>query len=76
VINIPNTDHWYIIYHRFNRPNGINLVSQGAAGFYREVCIDELKFDAHGNIIKVVPTLVGIDPIVSPSGVGSKKKIR
>ena len=74
VINVPNTDKWYIIYHRFNRPNGINLVAQGAAGYFREVCIDELKFDASGNIIQVVPTLIGIDPVTTPVGIDSKKK--
>lgn len=40
---------YYIIYHRHNNPKSVH-------GFNRQVCIDELKFDAQGNIIPVVPT--------------------
>lgn len=40
---------YYIVYHRHNNPNSIH-------GFNRQVCIDELKFDAQGNIIPIVPT--------------------
>ncbi len=67
VIRIPNTDKWYIIYHRFNRPNGITMGD--AAGYNREICIDELKFDESGNIIQVSPTLIGIDPNIATTGV-------
>lgn len=55
VLQIPGTDEWYIVYHRFSRPNGIKMGD--AAGFHREVCIDKLKFDAQGAILPVVPTL-------------------
>lgn len=58
VINIPGTDKWYIVYHRFSIPNGIKMGD--AAGFHREVCIDELKFDEAGNILETIPTLEGI----------------
>ncbi|MCB0629184.1 MAG: family 43 glycosylhydrolase [Saprospiraceae bacterium] len=54
-------DQWYIVYHRFNKPNGINMGD--AAGFNREVCIDKLSFDANGAILKVQPTLAGIAPL-------------
>lgn len=54
VLQIPGKDEWYIVYHRFNYPNGINMGD--AAGFNREVCIDQLFFDAEGNIIPVKPT--------------------
>ncbi len=40
---------YYIVYHRHNNPKSIH-------GFNRQVCIDELKFDAQGNIIPIVPT--------------------
>ena len=40
---------YYIVYHRHNNPKSVH-------GFNRQVCIDELKFDAQGNIIPVVPT--------------------
>ncbi|MBQ7471768.1 MAG: discoidin domain-containing protein, partial [Prevotella sp.] len=40
---------YYIVYHRHNNPKSIH-------GFNRQVCIDELKFDAQGNILPIVPT--------------------
>ncbi|WP_422395438.1 family 43 glycosylhydrolase [Robertkochia solimangrovi] len=55
VIQVPGKDEWYIVYHRFPIPDGINMGD--AAGFHREVCIDALKFDADGKIIPVEPTL-------------------
>ncbi|WP_202802008.1 family 43 glycosylhydrolase [Catenovulum agarivorans] len=58
VINKAGTDDWYIIYHRFNRPNG--LVMGGDAGFHREVCIDKLVFNADGSIRQTKPTLEGL----------------
>lgn len=61
VIQIPGTDEWYMVYHRFTIPKGITMGR--AAGFNREVCIDRLYFDEEGNIIPVKPTLEGIQPI-------------
>ena len=61
VINVPGTDDWYIVYHRFTRPKGISM--GGAAGFNREVCIDKLSFTEDGSIIPVKPTLKGIEPV-------------
>ena len=58
VLNIPGTDTWYIIYHRFNRPKGIAMGE--AAGYNREVCIDQLFFNQDGTIKEVKPTLEGI----------------
>lgn len=55
VLQIPGKDEWYIVYHRFNRPNGIKMGD--AAGFHREVCIDKMEFNANGSIKAVVPTL-------------------
>ncbi|MDR2955573.1 MAG: family 43 glycosylhydrolase [Prevotella sp.] len=55
VIQIPGKDEWYIVYHRFNRPNGIHMGD--AAGFHREVCIDKMEFDENGNIQVITPTL-------------------
>lgn len=54
VLKIPNKDEWYIVYHRFNRPDGIRMGD--AAGFHREVCIDRMFFDENGNIKKVIVT--------------------
>ncbi|WP_423738497.1 family 43 glycosylhydrolase [Christiangramia crocea] len=61
VINKPGTDEWYIVYHRFTRPEGIEMGR--AAGFHREVAIDKLEFSEDGSIIEVEPTLEGIQPL-------------
>ncbi|OYX83725.1 MAG: beta-xylosidase [Flavobacteriales bacterium 32-34-25] len=61
VIQIPGTDEWYMVYHRFTIPKGITMGR--AAGYNREVCIDRLYFDEQGNIIATKPTLEGIQPI-------------
>ncbi len=61
VIQIPGTDEWYLVYHRFTIPKGIEMGR--AAGYNREVCIDRLYFDEAGNIIQVKPTLEGIQPL-------------
>ncbi|KQB42893.1 Beta-xylosidase [Flavobacterium daejeonense] len=61
VIQIPGTDEWYIVYHRFTVPKGIEMGR--SAGYNREVCIDRMYFDEAGNIIEVKPTLEGIQPL-------------
>ncbi|MEU0114087.1 family 43 glycosylhydrolase [Streptomyces bobili] len=55
VVHVPNTDDWYIAYHRFAIPGG--------DGTHRETTIDKLEFDADGQLKKVVPTLGSIDPV-------------
>lgn len=55
IIQIPGKDEWYIVYHRFRRPNAVKM--GWAAGYHREVCMDKLEFDVDGNIIAVKPTL-------------------
>lgn len=65
VINVPGTDDWYIVYHRFTRPKGITMGRP--AGFHREVCIDKLTFAEDGSIIEVTPTLEGIAPVTIPA---------
>jgi hypothetical protein len=53
ILNVPGTDEWYIVYHRFSIPGG--------DGTHRETTIDELHFDAEtGLILNVVPTVGGI----------------
>lgn len=61
VIQIPGRDEWYIVYHRFNYPNGIKMGD--AAGYNREVCIDKLEFNADNTIRQTIPTHAGIKPI-------------
>ncbi|MFM9443257.1 family 43 glycosylhydrolase [Streptomyces acidiscabies] len=55
VVQVPNSDDWYIAYHRFAIPGG--------DGTHRETTIDKMEFDANGLIKKVVPTLSSIDPV-------------
>ena len=43
-IQIPGKDEFYIVYHRFNYPKGIEMGQ--SAGFHREVCIDKLVLGA------------------------------
>jgi beta-xylosidase len=52
IINVPNTDDWYICYHRFAIPKG--------NGTNREVTIDRLYFDDQGLMKPVVPTLESV----------------
>lgn len=62
VVQIPGKDEWYIVYHRFNYPNGIYMGA--AAGYNREVCIDKLEFNEDGTIKPVTPTHQGIKPVI------------
>ena len=55
VIRRPDTNEWYIVYHRFARPDAIKLGWE--AGYYREICIDKLEFNDDGTLKPVVPTL-------------------
>ncbi|PPK85044.1 glycosyl hydrolase family 43 [Neolewinella xylanilytica] len=61
VLRVPDTDEWYLVYHRFTYPHGIHMGR--AAGFHREVAIDRLTFNADGSIVPVAPTHGGIDPV-------------
>ncbi|WP_321286794.1 family 43 glycosylhydrolase [uncultured Sunxiuqinia sp.] len=60
-IQVPGKDEWYLVYHRFTYPKGIEMGRSG--GFHREVCIDKLAFSPAGEILEVDPTLKGIDPL-------------
>ena len=55
VLNIPGTDRWYMVYHRFTRPEGIKMGLSG--GYNREICIDPMYFNSDGTIVPVKPTL-------------------
>ena len=52
VIHHPQTDQWYIVYHR--RPLGDNAAN------HRETCIDYLYFDSNGKIAPVRITTEGV----------------
>ncbi|MEU1475116.1 family 43 glycosylhydrolase [Streptomyces sp. NPDC005760] len=60
VVNVPGTDDWYIVYHRFalNGPG-----KPGGDGMHRETTVDRMEFAADGTIKPVVPTLAGIRPV-------------
>lgn len=55
VLQIPEKDEFYIVYHRFSRPNGIHMGR--AAGYHREVCIDKMEFNEDGTIKVIIPSL-------------------
>ncbi|WP_369240692.1 family 43 glycosylhydrolase [Streptomyces sp. R21] len=55
VVHVPDTDDWYIAYHRFAIPGG--------DGTHRETTVDKMEFDSDGLIKKVVPTLTSVDPV-------------
>ncbi|WP_158989145.1 family 43 glycosylhydrolase [Mucilaginibacter sp. L196] len=61
VLQLPGKDEWYLVYHRFNYPNGIFMGD--AAGYNREVCIDKMDFESDGRIKQVIPTKVGIKAV-------------
>lgn len=58
VLNVPDTDDWYIVYHRFeiNQFGDIEDYST-EAGNHRELCMDKMEFDEDGQIIPVTATL-------------------
>ncbi|MEN3322427.1 family 43 glycosylhydrolase [Mariniflexile soesokkakense] len=58
ILQIPGKDEWYIVYHRFDYPNGIKMGR--SAGYNREVCIDKVEFQTDGSIKQVKPTHEGI----------------
>ena len=58
ILHVPDTDDYYIVYHRFWTPLGQPL--NGGLGNNRETCVDKLEFDEEGYMKKVTPTLVGI----------------
>lgn len=54
VLQVPGTDEWYIVYHRFAIPGG--------DGTHRETTIDRLTLSADGYFERVTPTLEGVEP--------------
>ncbi|TDZ59664.1 Xylosidase/arabinosidase [Colletotrichum trifolii] len=59
MFNVPGTDDWYIVYHRFAIPGG--------GGYRRETTIDHVYFDsATGLIQPVVPTLTRVEAQTVP----------
>ena len=60
VLQLPNKDEWYIVYHRINK-NYLDW-SKGP-GWHRETCIDKLEFYPDGRIKPVVPTHQGVKRI-------------
>lgn len=48
-------EKYYIVYHKMEYPR----MFEGRSGS-RQTCIDELRFDDEGNILKVIPTKTGV----------------
>lgn len=57
VLQIPDTDEWYIVYHRINKDY---IERDKGPGVHREVCIDRMYFNEDGTIQPVKPTLRGV----------------
>ena len=74
ILQIPGRDEWYIVYHRFTRPDGIKMQGD-SAGYFREVCIDKLDFNADGSVKQVQPTLEGIHPVKPGNVTNGMKEI-
>ena len=55
MINVPNTDKWYIVYHR--RPLGETNSN------HRVVCVDKLFFNEDDTIQPVKMTFLGVKPV-------------
>ncbi len=70
ILNVPGTDEWYIVYHRFGMPGG--------NGNHRETTIDRLTIGPDGLFQRVTPTLEsvsartvpGAEPIVRANATG------
>ncbi|MEW2402397.1 family 43 glycosylhydrolase [Streptomyces sp. NPDC046862] len=60
VVNVPGTDDWYIVYHRFAVPGP---GTPRGDGMHREAALDRLTFAADGSIEAVVPTLESVAPL-------------
>ena len=60
IINVPDTDRWYILYHRFNFPARFEGDESDYYGVHRELCLDKFTFDNNGRIVKAKPTLEGV----------------
>jgi len=57
VINIPGTDEWYVVYHRFSIEKYGDCEEFSTEEYMqREVCIDRMYFDDDGNILPIKPT--------------------
>lgn len=57
ILNIPGTDEWYILYHRFDAEKFGDVEEMNfAAGCSRQICIDRMYFDDEGNILPIKPT--------------------
>jgi hypothetical protein len=54
MLQVPGTDDWYLVYHRFAIPGG--------DGVRRETTIDKMTFNRDGTIKPVVPTLESVAP--------------
>ena len=51
VVNIPDTDRWYTVYHRHAIPDG--------NGYKRQTCLVRMEFNVHGSIKPM-------DPLTTP----------
>lgn len=56
-----NKDRYFMAYHRFYTP--LNIFTSGdGLGKHRETCVDEITFDANGEMV-ISPTLEGVSAV-------------
>ncbi|KAL0940117.1 Xylosidase/arabinosidase 2 [Colletotrichum truncatum] len=68
MFNVPGTDDWYIVYHRFAIPGG--------GGYRRETTIDHVYFDSETGLIKpVVPTLTSVKAQTVPKQIQRRSRV-
>lgn len=48
--------NYYIVYHRHN-------IAKSVHGFNRQLCIDKMEFAPNGDILPIIPTHQGINPL-------------
>lgn len=60
ILQIPERDEWYIVYHRINAQY---IDKASGPGFHRQVCIDKMFFNADGTIKPIEPTHEGVAPV-------------
>lgn len=71
ILNVPGTDDWYIVYHRFAQ----SVPAAQRTGYYRETKIDRLTVGADGLFQTVVPTLRDVAPetVMTPTLTGTAR---
>ncbi|CAM5787914.1 family 43 glycosylhydrolase [Cellulomonas persica] len=71
ILNVPGTDDWYIVYHRFAQ----SVPAGQRTGYYRETKIDKITIGANGLFQRIQPTLKHVTPqtVMTPTLTGTAR---